>query len=122
MKVTINEKGYVENYAFAGSLDGSEDVANPSDSVHFEAHYPAYRIRDGNPVFDEEEWARLAFAAETDLLRKRREAECFPIINRGALWYERLTPERRRSLLAWYEEWLNVTGTRKLPVRPDWLK
>ena len=40
-------------------------------------------------------------ARQQDELRKRREAECFPIINRGILWYEKLTTELPASLQNW---------------------
>ena len=32
--------------------------------------------------------------SELNALRHRRERECFSVINRGALWYERLTEEK----------------------------
>lgn len=31
-------------------------------------------------------------------LRHKREQECFPIINRGQLWYNKLTPEQIEEL------------------------
>ena len=55
-------------------------------------------------------------------LRSQRKAECFPIVNRGAPWYERLTAEQREELEAWYAAWLNVTETLEAPEMPAWLK
>lgn len=71
-----------------------------------------------------------------ELLRLRRENECFPIINRGILWYNLLTDEQRLELDKWYKEWLDITDTYKnayeqnpeidietiIPIRPTWLK
>lgn len=54
-------------------------------------------------------------------LRKRREAECFPIINRGILWYEKLTTEQKTELSVWYEAWLNAPQTLSAPETPSWL-
>ena len=54
-------------------------------------------------------------------LRKAREKECFPIINRGKLWYDCLTPLQLGELKAWYWAWLNVTETLIMPVKPTWL-
>lgn len=54
-------------------------------------------------------------------LRKLREEECFPIINRGKLWYDCLTYEQLSELRKWYWEWLNVTETKAIPIRPSWL-
>lgn len=55
-------------------------------------------------------------------LRARRETECFPIINRGALWYNTLTEEQLLELQIWYDKWLNVTQTQWVPERPSWIK
>lgn len=54
-------------------------------------------------------------------LRRQRETECFPIINRGKLWYDTLTAEEREELKAWYVTWLNVTETFVVPDKPAWL-
>lgn len=54
-------------------------------------------------------------------LRRRREKQCFTIINRGQVWYDRLTPEHRAELEAWYYAWLDVTKTRVIPKKPEWL-
>ena len=54
-------------------------------------------------------------------LRRQRDEDCFSVINRGALWYERLTDEQKQELEAWYEAWLNVTETKIIPVCPEWL-
>ena len=54
-------------------------------------------------------------------LRTRREKECFPIINRGKLWYNCLTDDQIAELNDWYFAWLNVTETMIVPVKPQWL-
>ena len=70
-----------------------------------------------------------------DFLRTRREEECFPIINRGVLWYNLLTDEQRLELGKWYKEWLDITDTYRntykrnsefdietiIPSKPSWL-
>lgn len=60
-------------------------------------------------------------ALSDDELRKLREQECFPIVNRGKLWYNCLTNEQITELTNWYFEWLNVTETRIYPKKPLWL-
>ena len=57
-----------------------------------------------------------------DKLRARRAAECFPVINRGQLWYDKLTAEQRSELSEWYEAWLDVTETMTVPEMPGWIK
>lgn len=59
--------------------------------------------------------------SEKNVLRSRREVECFAIINRGKAWYDLLTIAQEAELKSWYESWLNVTETRIIPKRPSWL-
>lgn len=55
-------------------------------------------------------------------LRFSRELHCFPIINRGAPWYNTLTEEQKQELQTWYQAWLDVTETKVKPENPSWLK
>ena len=54
-------------------------------------------------------------------LRRRRETECFPIVNRGQLWYDTLTEEQKAELKEWYIAWLDVTDTLVVPNKPNWI-
>lgn len=55
------------------------------------------------------------------LMREEREKVCFPVINRGKLWYDRLTPLQLGELKSWYQAWLDAPKTLKYPVAPAWL-
>ena len=57
-----------------------------------------------------------------EYLRQLRDLECFPIINRGQFWYDNLTMEQKQELKTWYINWLNVTVTKEIPTKPEWLK
>lgn len=72
----------------------------------------------------EEELARIKQRQtdEKNKLRSRRTAECFSIVNRGQLWYNRLTEEQITELNVWYQSWLDVTDTMVVPNKPEWLK
>ena len=59
---------------------------------------------------------------EKNSLRNRRSKECFEVINRGKLWYARLTNEQLRELDDWYIQWLQVTDTMTVPQKPYWIK
>lgn len=59
--------------------------------------------------------------SELNALRHRRERDCFSVINRGALWYERLTEEKKVELGQWYDAWLDITETKIVPEKPIWL-
>lgn len=54
-------------------------------------------------------------------LRSRREKECFAVINRGLLWYDKLTKTQLNELYEWYNKWLDVTITGVVPAKPLWL-
>lgn len=66
------------------------------------------------------ETARLAERQKDDI-RVQRSEECFPIINRGALWYDKLADEQKEELSSWYEEWLNAPETGIIPSKPTWI-
>ena len=55
-------------------------------------------------------------------LRAVRERVCFPVINRGPLWYDTLSAAQRDELAVWYRAWLDVTHTMQVPKTPVWLQ
>lgn len=67
----------------------------------------------------EKEWQT---AHQFKELRRRREMECFPVINRGYLWYMQLSDEQLKELNEWYKDWLNVTETLLVPQKPEWME
>lgn len=56
-----------------------------------------------------------------EYIRYRREKECFPIINRGKLWYDMLTFEQVAELKEWYRKWLDAPATLYVPDLPSWV-
>lgn len=54
-------------------------------------------------------------------IRARRVTECFAVVNRGKLWYDRLSEEQETELADWYEAWLNAPETLVVPDRPEWI-
>ena len=56
-----------------------------------------------------------------EFLRREREKVCFPIVNRGKVWYDMLSAEQIGELKIWYDKWLNVTETLQIPATPSWL-
>lgn len=55
-------------------------------------------------------------------IRANREKKCFPIINRGQLWYDTLTEQQHNELAVWYRAWLDATETMVEPNDLDWIK
>ena len=54
-------------------------------------------------------------------LRKLRHYTCFPIVDRGTLWYNDLSDEQYVELKQWRQAWLDVTKTHIVPVTPEWV-
>ena len=75
-------------------------------------------IRNGKIYTDMKE---VNLGIKKDRIRSRREKECFPIINRGILWYDTLTNEQKEELKVWYQAWLDATETLVVPDKPSWL-
>lgn len=121
MKVLLNEQGYVESYALEGDLLDAVETEKPDDLSHFEKHFTSYRMRDGTLVFDEGKDAQAQSEAAKAEYRRRRELECFPIINRGQLWYDTLSEGQLSELKNWYQAWLDGTNTQTIPEKPEWL-
>lgn len=121
MKVLLNEQGYVESYAMEGELVDALETAEPNDLSHLEKHFTSYRMRDGTLVFDEGKDAQAQSEAAKAEYRRRRELECFPIINRGQLWYDTLSEGQLSELKNWYQAWLDGTNTQTIPEKPEWL-
>lgn len=121
MNVLLNENGYVESYALIGNLVGGIEVPEPEDIEHFEEHFGAYGFSDGRVVFNDVWQTMLVKAKQMDEIRERRERECFPIVNRGQLWYDKLSKKKKEELEIWYQAWLDATNTGVVPEKPAWL-
>lgn len=121
MIVHTDADGYVESYAIIGTIEGGVEVPTPSDFDYFESNFTAYRVRDGNLVFDKAKQKAIEKAIAVAEYRRRREDECFSVINRGQLWYDTLFPEQLAELKTWYRSWLDGTNTLTIPEKPGWL-
>ena len=104
-----------------GELLNSIETVAPQDVEHFENNFTSYRIRDGTLVFDDSRAAAEQTEAAKEVYRRLRQTECFPIINRGRLWYDTLSDEQLSELNNWYRAWLDGTDTQSIPDKPAWL-
>ncbi len=121
MLITLKD-GYVYSFALVGEIDGGIIVEKePEDMDHFFENSEAYKLVDGALVYDEDQNKQIIDAEIIDELRQRREKECFSVINRGQAWYNSLSSEQSAELQEWYQAWLNVTETKEIPEKPDWI-
>jgi hypothetical protein len=119
INVKLDEFNRVSSYAIFGSIEGGVDV-EVDDSFDPKKDY-AYVYVDGHLVFSPEVEAEFVSRTNMELLRERRESECFTVINRGGLWYDMLTLREKNDLLEWYHAWLDAPSTGVIPDRPSWL-
>lgn len=113
----ISGKLYVVDREY---VDGGQEVTEIVDEPDIEAReaYDEYEdIRVYIPYTSEELNDRRRAK-----LRRRRETECFSMINRGQLWYDGLSAEQKTELDKWYKAWLDVTDTLTVPDKPEWLR
>lgn len=123
MQVILNEQGYVSSYALIGSFgDTAIKVKEPENIDDFENNYSSYYLSSSNMlVKNNDKQKEIEEQTELSNLRNQREKECFSYINRGYLWYSKLTDEQKEELASWYQAWLDVTDTKVVPNAPMWL-
>lgn len=121
MKILIDENKYLTCFCIDAELENGIEVADPNDLESFIDTFRAYKYEDGNLVLDENKLQSVNNERIADELRFKRQKACFSIINRGELWYSRLTADQKEELDAWYQAWLDVTDTKVLPEKPKWL-
>lgn len=122
MKIVLDENGYVKDYALIGFIPDGQEVNNLSiDLKDFEENYQSYKLIDGSLYKNEDKANENALEYKKNILRAQREKECFSYINRGIMWYERLTAQQKKELESWYDSWLNVTDTLEIPEKPSWI-
>lgn len=123
MQVILNEQGFVDSYALIGGFESPSLVVDePEDIEDFQVNYRSYYLSDGNMLIkSNEKQAELENNKVLSNLRSQREKICFPYINRGDLWYNRLSDVQIVELNTWYQAWLDVTETKIIPEAPEWL-
>ena len=123
MQVILNEQGYVKAYALIG-IFGTDSITvdEPVDINDFEENYSSYYIsKEHKLVKNNDKQDEINNNRQLTSLRAQREKICFPCINRGELWYSKLSAEQKEELVAWYQAWLDVTETKIAPETPLWL-
>jgi hypothetical protein len=106
METDITMEEFIEKYGAENVTDGKHKYINGEI------------VSDGGTERSRSVYLKL----QKEELRDRRKLECYPIVNRGQVWYDTLTSEQRRELSSWYTAWLDVTETLEVPEKPFWLK
>lgn len=123
MQVILNEQGYVKAYALIGSFGSDFVTVNEPENIDdFENNYRSYYLSEDNILIkSDDKLKEIEAERELVFLRSQREKACFPYVNRGEMWYSRLSAEQKEELDTWYQAWLDVTDTKVIPEIPEWL-
>lgn len=124
-KVYYNKDGWICNlYPYNIEIDDENHFLELDEEQYSQilssSHHYAWRYINGELV--NEQYEEIPSEEEIDRLRLLREQECFPIINRGQLWYDTLSDEQVQELNEWYRAWLDITITKVIPEKPNWLE
>ena len=111
----------MENFVVGAKLTKNDMNNELIDWLNESQHY-LEDISEGEYVFRIAKTCELPYEARVETLRDLRKTDCFPIINRGKIWYDTLTEYQIQELKNWYQAWLNVTITMAVPNKPDWLR
>lgn len=106
-----------------GHYETIREYPNGGKDVKWVVDVEGHIARPETPVYEDIK-VYVPYTEEQilDQLRARREEECFSFVNRGQLWYDTLTPEQYTEFQKWYREWKDVTETKLIPTKPEWLK
>lgn len=93
-----------------------------------QASHIRYKDEDGIDVLewtyeDNTNYVAQQLERKTQYWRHQREIVCFPIINRGTIWYNTLTQEQKDELSIWYQDWLDITvdiNLEEMPIIPEY--
>ena len=122
MKILIDENKYLTCVCIDAELNGGIEVETPEDVDTFIDVFRAYRYDNGKLMLDQSRLHALNDERINNDLRRKRDKVCFPYVNRGYLWYSKLTDDQKEQLNEWYQAWLDVTDTKVAPQMLEWLK
>lgn len=100
-------------------FDDSYELANEEYDVGFDGRlYSASEMQGAEYLAQK---AKFDDEMKKAVIRARRDVECFPIINRGVPWHDRLSAEQKRELNEWYAKWCDAPDTKIIPAKLDWV-
>lgn len=121
--ITVDGNSYVTGLYLGDGLSvkGGIEVELPFEADELFSNIGVYQYVGGEFIKDEKKAVTKADEDALAELRGRRKTECFPVINRGQLWYAQLNEEQATELANWYKAWLDVTESRVIPETPTWI-
>lgn len=110
MKITVDGKGYIANYALIGDISDSMEVSDFTGEKldAFTENYRAYKLTDGVLVLDEDKLAADKAEAEAQALSKQyipSEQRSAAVVGRMMLKQLTLDDDERIQVSGLYEIW-----------------
>lgn len=124
-KIYFNESGWVCNrYPYNLAVTDETNFIEVNDEIYnntliCKPHH-AWKVVNGK--LSEEQYDIPTEQEIKSNLRLQRQLECFDVLDRSIFWYENLTEAQKIELKTWYNAWLDVTTTKTIPTKPNWLK
>ena len=120
MKIQVNENNYVENYVIVGKSSSCNIEVEEPEGFSPD-NFQAWKYDGEKLVYDGEKAKALQAERDKDEIRFERSRVCFPVVNRGQLWYDTLTESEKNEIREWYQKWLDAPETGVVPEMPKWL-
>lgn len=100
---------------YQDNVDGTIEI--DTDKPIEDLAFGGYEYVNGELIENEQKHNEL----KMNEIRVLRDEICFPIINRGELWYNTLADWQIEELNNWYRAWLDAPETKVIPEKPTWL-
>lgn len=131
--ITIDEPE-IEEVKEVGHYDIINEYENGGKDVEWVVDVPGVEYRAAR-TYDEEILVYVEYTKEEleeielNKLREQREVECFSVLNQNYIiggqsktWFDTLTEKQKQDASVWVQEWRDVTETKVIPEKPNWIK
>jgi len=121
MILQIDNNNYIVGYATVGGIDGGIAVDDSLLQQIDPTKIGYYTYIGGVINFDTQKYDAANAVQHSEDIRARRAYECFVYVDRGKLWYDKLTQSQLTLLKTWYDDWLDAPETKVVPMFLDFL-
>ena len=125
MQILIDNNNYITQIVCDGAEIASDkriELETPDNFEEIFDNFSCYKYENGQLILDENRKIEYDLELTKENIRINRSNICFPIINRGVLWYNMLSEKQRNELNTWYQKWLDAPETLDVPETPNWIK
>lgn len=125
MQILIDNNNYITQIVCDGAEIASDkriELETPDNFEEIFDNFSCYKYENRQFILDEDKKIKYELELKKTNIRVDRNNICFPIINRGVLWYNMISEQQRNELNNWYQQWLDAPETLIIPETPNWIK